>query len=464
MHNRTERTIFVTVVGVALAAVMTACDAAQVKLNVGMAKPALLADQKQTTFLKVSLTGFAWTDKTRRTPVNVAIVIDKSGSMTGEKIAKAKEAAIMAVDRLDGNDIVSVVAYDSNIRVLVPATKVADRAAIRAAINQLSAGGTTALFAGVSKGAAEIRKFLDKNRVNRVVLLSDGLANVGPSCPDQLGALGSSLIKEGISVTTIGLGTDYNEDLMTQLARKSDGNHYFARSARQLVQIFKNELGDVLSVCAQEITVQIKCADGIRPVRVLGREAEIAGQNVVAVLNQLYSAQDKYVLLEVEVPATADGKTRPVADEDVSYANMATRTTEKLSSRVAVRFTKSKEVVETNVNRDVTVSAIMLTATDVNKKAVALLDQGKKQEAQKLLLDNARILKENAKKYRSVTLDDYSAANHSDGMTVTYFDSHVEFKASALRKRMTEYQYMNDYQQMMDNYEYLDSGEAGKTK
>src|SRR6185436_579493 len=138
--------------------------------------------QKQTSYVRVGLTGIPIND-TGRTPVNVAIVLDKSGSMAGEKLRKAKEAAIVSIDRLGPNDIVSVIAYDQTVEVLVPATKVSDRLALHRAIERLSADGNTALFAGVSKGAAEVRKFLDPHRVNRIILLSDGQANIGPSSP-----------------------------------------------------------------------------------------------------------------------------------------------------------------------------------------------------------------------------------------------------------------------------------------
>src|SRR6185295_3315468 len=136
--------------------------AEQVKVDVALAKPYLLAGQKQTNYLRVGLTGIPINDSGRRTPVNVAIVLDKSGSMTGEKLRKAKEAALTSIGRLGPNDIVSVIAYDDAVNVLIPATKMSDPLVLRAAIERLSAGGNTALFAGVSKAAAEVRKFLDR--------------------------------------------------------------------------------------------------------------------------------------------------------------------------------------------------------------------------------------------------------------------------------------------------------------
>ena len=229
--------------------------------------------------------------------------------MQGEKLVRAKEAAKLAVNRLHPDDIVSVVAYDDTVRILLPATKVADRTAVLAAIDGSKPVASTALFAGVSVGAAEVRKFLDRERVNRVVLLSDGLANVGPASPAELGALGASLKKEGISVSTIGLGLGYNEDLMVRLAGLSDGNHAFVEHPRDLARIFDHEFGDAMSVTAQDVLVRIECAQGTRPVRVLGREAEIVGRKVTVSVNQLYDAREQYILLELEAPP--GGAARP---------------------------------------------------------------------------------------------------------------------------------------------------------
>ncbi len=371
------------------AACLAAASAKQVKLEASMAEPVLLAGKKKTTFLKVGLTGFDFArEGAERTPVNVAIVLDKSSSMGGDKIEKAREAAKMAVSRLDEGDIVSVVLYDSTVEVLVPATKVSDKEAIYEQIDKITAGGSTALFAGVTKGATEVRKFFDKERVNRVLLLSDGQANIGPSSPGALGELGKSLIKEGISVSTVGLGSGYNEDLMFKLADRSDGNHAFAENGKDLVRIFDAEFGEILSVVAQEVLVKIDCGEGVRPVRVLGREAEISGGTATVLLNQLYSRQEKYIVLEVEVPAGRADTALEIASVELSYANMETNTTDKLASTVSARFTASEEVALESTDKKVMAACVLQVATLNNDRAVALRDGGKVEEARQLLLDN----------------------------------------------------------------------------
>ena len=415
--------------------------AEQVRLEVSLDKPTMLAEKKQAAFVKIGLTGFKLERKDKRAAVNVAIVLDKSGSMQGDKITKAKDAAIAAIGRLGSDDIVAIVAYDSTVQVIVPATKLSDKQSIIEQVRRIEAGGSTALFAGVSKGADELRKFFDKNRVNRVVLLSDGLANVGPQSPSELGELGASLMKEGISVSTMGLGLDYNEDLMTKLAQNSGGNHVFIEQAGDLVKVFNQEFNDVLSVVAQEVAVDVRVAEGMRPVRVLNAEAEINGQQVIVQMSQLYSEQEKYVMLEVEVPATKAGKSREVAEVRVSYANLQTKTTDKLTSAVSANFTQSLAEVEAKLNAHVCACAVLQISNVQNKLATKLRDEGDIEAARRVLLENSRYLGENAAKYKAEILNLRCADNLDQAENL----SGPQWARS--RKAMREQQITDDQQQ-----------------
>jgi Ca-activated chloride channel family protein len=409
--------------------------AGQVELKVAVSHPVLLAGQKQTAYLKVGLTGVPLAVAEKRAPVNVALVLDRSGSMSGDKIRKAKEAAILAIHQLGPDDIVSVVAYNHGVTVLVPATKVSDRHVIYSAIDRLHADGTTALFAGVSKGAHEVRKFLSEDRVNRVILLSDGLANVGPSSPQALAALGASLIKEGISVTTIGLGLGYNEDLMFQLAHASEGNHVFVESSAHLARIFTREFGDLLSVVANEVEVEITCAEGIRPVRVLGRAADISGQRVTSKLNQLYGQQEKYILLEVEVDKLSAEAKLKAAEVAVSYQDVASRQAARLSGSASISFSESAQVVKSHTNQEVMIAAVEQISADNNVRAMMLRDQGKVDEARKVLQHNTQYLYDNAARYNSKRLQDYGVSNEGDAKNLS------PGKWKKRRKEMREMQF-----------------------
>ncbi|MEN8212660.1 MAG: VWA domain-containing protein, partial [Thermodesulfobacteriota bacterium] len=295
--------VFSLVTGTAWAKI----DHGKVICSIETDRSVLPAGDSQTTILKITLDAPAVPVNIKRPAVNLSLVLDQSGSMNGTKIQKAKAAAIEALTRLGLQDIFSVVVYDSNVNTIVPAQNARNIQSIINTIRQIRAGGSTALFGGVSQGAAEIRKNLENDFVHRIILLSDGLANVGPRMPNDLGRLGAALIKENISVTTIGVGTDYNEDLMAQLAQKSDGNIYFVESGVDLPRIFAAELGDVLNVVAKKVKITITLPDNIKPVNIIGREGRIRGNRIELYMNQLYGNQEKYALIEVNLPESQPG-------------------------------------------------------------------------------------------------------------------------------------------------------------
>jgi len=410
---------------VLLFAAVTAASAPaeqQIAVDAAMNQSAFLAGEKQTGYLRVAMTGFE-VEEADRTPVNVAIVLDKSGSMGGEKIQHAREAAVMAIQRLRADDIVSVVVYDTTVNVLVPATKLSNKEAVIDTVRSISAGGNTALFAGVSRGANEVRKFHSKNCVNRVILLSDGLANVGPSAPSDLAELGQSLGRENISVTTIGLGLGYNEDLMTQLAMHSDGNHMFAETPTELAGVFDAEFGDVLAVVAQDVLVTIELDARVRPVRGLGREMDIALQRATVRLNQLYAGQMKYALLEVELPAyTGEAlllpSPTPIATVGVTYVNMKTQSLERIFKKVAVRLTAEPDEARASVNKDIMASAVEQIALEKNRWALELRDEGKIDQAREALLDNAQFLNSNAIQLHNEKLKAQAGSNEIDAQNL----------------------------------------------
>lgn len=364
----------------------------------------LEAGKTQKLVVKVTLDAARPPKEVKRPPVNLSLVLDRSGSMSGEKLQKAKEAAIEALRRLGGDDLFSVVAYNHIVQTVVPARSAGDTEWIEARINSFSAGGNTALFGGVSQGAAEVRKNLDKRYVHRIILLSDGIANVGPSSPEDLGRLGVALLKEGISVTTVGVGTDYNEDLMTRLSQKSDGNTYFVESSSDLPRIFSAELGDVLSVVAKKVKVIIECPDGIEPIRIIGREGRIKGQTIELSLNQLYGGQKKFVLVEMNVPGGVTGTKLQVATARISYENPFTQRNETTTSEASARFSDKKDEVLKSQNTEVQKDYRLNLNAAAQERAISLADKGKTKEAANELNASAQNLRELGKKSNDAEL------------------------------------------------------------
>jgi len=389
-----------------------------VSVNAGLATPVMRANTEGTAFLRVALTGFELGDEVQRPPLNVALVLDQSSSMSGDKIERAKQAAIMAVSKLSARDVVSIVTYDSAVRVLVPATQVTDKSRLYNAIESIRANGSTALFAGTSIGADQVSRFLNKEKVNRVVLLSDGMANVGPDSPKELGDLGKALAKKGMSVSTIGLGLGYNEDLMTQLANYSDGNHDFVKDSADLARVFDREFGDAMSVVAQDVNIEIICDEGVIPIRVVGRESTIIGQRVTTRVNQLYSSQQNYVILEVQVPPAESNSERQIAAVNVVYNNMATQKSERKSDLVSVTFSSNNERVKGAIDKVAYESAVEQIANVETQRALELRDLGKVEEAKQTLDSNASYLDKAAKLISSPKLSRQSAESKAEADVV----------------------------------------------
>ncbi|MFH1497571.1 MAG: VWA domain-containing protein [Verrucomicrobiota bacterium] len=353
-----------------------------VTLRLELDRPVLPADTRETAIIKVALDGRA-APVTKRAPVNLALVIDKSGSMGGDKIARARDAAIEAVRRLDRDDRVTLVAFDNNVHTLYPAAPVGDGRAIEACINEITANGGTNLHGGVAVAADQLRRRIKDNFIHRVILLSDGQANVGPSSPDQLGRLGAQLVQDGISVSTIGLGLGFNEDLMTRLALRSDGNTYFAEHSEDLAGIFQRELGDVLSVVARRVVVEIEFPDGARPVRIVGREGRVEERRVIIELNQLYGGQEKFALIEVELdPAKAEAS-REVATAKLRYEDAVDARAGSQTAQVDARFTAREKEVVAAANKQVQADYATNLLAETKDKVVVLVDAGRRDEAAK---------------------------------------------------------------------------------
>lgn len=415
-----------------------------VTCRIELDREVLPVGDNQTAVIKVTLDAGNPPREKERPPVNLAIVLDRSGSMSGRKLEQAKEAAIHALRRLNGRDLFSMVIYDDNVETIVPAQSAANTEWIEGRIRSIQSGNSTALFGGVSQGAAEIRKNLGGPYVHRVILLSDGLANVGPSQPDDLGRLGAALLKEGVSVSTVGVGTDYNEDLMANLSQNSDGNTYFVEDSEDLTRIFGAELGDVLSVVAKQVNLVIECPDGVEPVSVIGREGRIRGRNVELSLNQLYGGQEKYALVEIRIPRAKPGEARELATARVDYENALTQKRETANSRVSGRFSENPVEVSASEQPAVIKTLIINKSALQKEEAIRLGDEQKPAAAAAALETSARDLREAGAKYGDDDLIQRAADQEEQAEAIR---GRGKFDASERKAmRASSYQDMNQQQ------------------
>jgi Ca-activated chloride channel family protein len=359
-----------------------------VDLKVVPDRQAIYPKASRDTILQIEVKAKT-SDRKRTTPLNLALVLDRSGSMAGAKLEKAKQAACTVLDQLGKDDIFSLVTYDTEIEVLIPPQKNRDVEDLKDRIRAIKTGGNTALYAGVKSGAAELQKFIGEERISRIVLLSDGLANSGPSSPRELGQLGKSLVKKGISVSTIGLGDDYNEDLMTTLAESSHANYYYVRDAEKLPGIFEEELGASQSIVASNAEVVVKLADGVEPVEVLG-ENELAfdGNTLRIPIENLASGQKRRFLVACRIPEKAR-ESQKLAEVKLEYKDVELGTLQVANASASVRIAASAEESDRTITKEVAVNAAITRNRLAKEKAVRLVDEGRPLEAAALLLQQA---------------------------------------------------------------------------
>ncbi len=366
-----------------LAANASAADATPlVTLDAALDYAQLSAEGNDTAILKVSLLPAHIPNTFDRPPLNLAIVLDRSGSMNGAKIEMAKRAIHKAFESLRPNDYVSIIAYNNTATTLLPLTQVRRIPNPSNYIDRIQADGGTAIYAGVNLGAAALRPALnDSAGINRILLLSDGLANEGPSSVRDFQLLGRSLSREGITVSTIGLGLGYNEDLMAGLSAAGQGNVYFVETANDLPRIFDSELGDASSIVAQDAVIDIQCLHGFEPIRIIGRDGQIQGNHVTLNIKHLYAGQEKFALIEVRNPGGIALSTQDIAAIKTRYQAIDSDQTYALNKTATTTFAPNREAKEKSVNIDVQRQVVYNYIAEAQDEAVALADQGKLPEA-----------------------------------------------------------------------------------
>lgn len=325
-------------------------------------------------------------DKTGTTtasaPMNLALVIDRSGSMKGDRIANAMNAAVSAIERLRDGDSVTVVAFDSAAQVVVPPTRVSSgsRASMEAAVRNIRLGGDTCISCGLQEAMQQLAQTsLSGDRVNRMILLSDGATNSGIKDVPGLRAMAGRMNAKGVTISTIGVDVDFDEKVMAALAAEGNGRHYFVANASGIPAVFAQEFDDILASVAKEAELSIELAPGVEVAEVFDRSFRREGNKVIVPFGTFSARQEKTVLVKLKVPADHEGR-QAVADVKLAYRDLLKKIDGtaggNLSLAIRADGGEQKELdpfVAARVERSRTAS----TLTDANK----LFEQGRVDEA-----------------------------------------------------------------------------------
>jgi Ca-activated chloride channel family protein len=325
-------------------------------------------------------------------PVNLAIVIDRSGSMKGDRIANAILAATGIIDRMRDGDSVTVVSFDTQAQVVVPPTRAttSSRPSIQAAIRSLRLGGDTCISCGIEEAMAQLNlTTLGTERINRMILLSDGATNHGITDPVALRAMASRMRDRGCSISTIGVDVDFDEKVLALLAGESNGHHYFVQNAADLPRVFADEFDGLLASVASDTELSIGFEPGVFVDQVFDRSFRREGDSRVVVPFGTFGAkQEKTLLVKLRVPADRAG-VQPVAQMTLAYRDLTTQKAATSTGALALKIVDGAgsdidPFVEARLERSRTAQSL----TEAN----ALFAQGRVEEAKnKLALQQQEI-------------------------------------------------------------------------
>ncbi|MFP2902757.1 vWA domain-containing protein [Corallococcus sp. 4LFB] len=331
-------------------------------------------------------------EKTQRVPVNLALVVDRSGSMDGGKLADAKRAAQELVRQLREGDRLALVHYGSDVTV-VPSVKIDDttRRELLGTIEAIQVNGGTNMSGGLVAGAEAVRAYASDYRVTRAILLSDGEPTEGVTSNAGLFSEVGRIRETGITVSALGVGTGFNDTLMRGMAERGGGFSGFISDSSQLASIFTRELEQAASTVARNVSLTLTLPPGVSGVEVMGLPSTREGDTVRIPLYDLTGGQSARVVVKLTLDAPSDAKDMNVLDAAVAYVDVTANLPSRVTLALGAKVTDDVQVVHANLDRDVRVHAIRALGTQQLQAAAEAMKSGDRRGALDLL-GNARRL------------------------------------------------------------------------
>jgi Ca-activated chloride channel homolog len=328
---------------------------------------------------------------TTKPPVDLALVVDTSGSMAGAKIVNARAAAKQLIEAMQDGDIVSIDTFSDRAETFVAPTVLTpdSRERLLAAVARLRPQGSTNLFDGLSLAEAHVAQAPGTHTVRRVVVISDGIANVGPSTPDALGAVAERGLRFRAQVTSLGVGNDYDEHTLNALAVKSSGRLFHVSDPVEMTAFLKKEVELLTSTVASDAFVEVMPAPGVRLVGTDGIRTDWQSSGALRIpLGALYSGQHREALVKVRVdPSRFEGASqKPLASVRLVFHDPNDGDLERIQETVArVSATSDGTQVATHASARTQAIVAVQDAAKLKMQAAQAMNQGQFVDADKEL-------------------------------------------------------------------------------
>ncbi len=334
--------------------------------------------------------------KSNRRPLNLSLVIDRSGSMGGTPLRYAIQAAQKLVESLNPDDIVSVVIYDDTPETILPPQTAADKAKISTQISRIRAGGCTNLSGGWLMGCECVKSQQTEERLNRVLLLTDGQANSGITNRQELTKIAKQQAEQGIITTTLGFGTNFNEDLLIDIADSAGGNFYFIQSPDDAVDVFRIELESLTSVVAENLIVTLRPEASVQISEVLNNyQSTTEGEAWKIFLGDVYQVEAKQLALQLSIPPQKNLGSLSIATIEYQYQTTTDDKIQQVSKQIPITITvgSAEEASRTEADMSVVEQTSQLRIARLKNEAIAMADQGQHKQAAEILRSQVEELK-----------------------------------------------------------------------
>lgn len=269
-------------------------------------KPALIQGmaQKLHVLVRIQAPDPDPANKVDRKPYHLSLVVDRSGSMSGDPLIEAVRCAKYIVDQLDPKDLASLVVFDNNIRILAEAIAVGDRKHLHRALSQIRPGGNTNLYGGWKSGMESLLPKATEAALARVILLSDGNANEGETTEtDAIASYCADAATKGVTTSTYGLGRDFNEQLMVEMGKRGAGNHYYGDTAADLFEPFAEEFDLISNLYARHVRLSLAAPQGVKITLINDYPVEERDGFPLIRLPDIPWGAEAWALVELEIPA-----------------------------------------------------------------------------------------------------------------------------------------------------------------
>jgi Ca-activated chloride channel family protein len=309
-----------------------------------------------------------------RPDLNLSLVLDRSGSMEGEKMVRAREAAMFCVDQMLPTDRLSVVTFDDRIEVLFPSEPVTNKQSMKDLIARVTARGSTALHEAWVRGGLTVSERLLDQGINRVVLITDGLANVGITNTDEIVTQAMGVYQRGVSTSTIGIGADFNEDLLMPMAQSGGGNAWHVVEPDDMQRIFQVELEGLVAQFAHTVSLSLIPADGVRVVDLLN-DFELTETGRYRLPN-LQAGSPLDIVVQLKVGAEEAGTQMRLLDLRLGFTPQDMKNAEVLKQTHTVEFATRAEIERSEMNEEVIKAVQFLMNARARNEAMKRMDRG----------------------------------------------------------------------------------------